>query len=330
MTANRRRFLLALVLLVGLCVWVAQQRPQWLPWRAAASPNNLILSGNIEAHESVLSYKTVQSRIVELPFDEGQWVRKGTVLAVVDATDYQQQAAIAKAVLVAQQRQLDIAQQNLVTAERTLTVDQTDLKQRQWDRQRAYDLKQQGFLSSASLEQSDTALKQSSSVLERDQSQRDATFRAIALAKANVHNAEESQALSRLVLGYTTLVAPFDGVITVRKAELGEVVVPGTPVVTLADLDHIWMRAYVNETDLGLVHLHQPVSVTSDSHPGKRYAGHVSFIASVAEFTPKSVETHEERVTLVYRIKIDLDNPDHELLTGMPVDAHIDLTPKGM
>jgi len=326
---KKLRFLIVIILLVTLCVWVEQQRPQWLPWHHSDNQNDLLLSGNIEAHESVLSYQTVQSRIVELPFDEGQWVRKGTVLAVVDATDYRQQAAIADAALAAQQRQLDIAQQNLVTSERTLTVDQTDLKQRQLDRQRAFDLRQQGFLSSAALDQSDTAVKLSASVLERDQSQRDASIRAIALSKANVHNAEESRALSHLVLGYTTLVAPFDGVITVRKAEIGEVVVPGTPVVTLADLDHIWMRAYVNETNLGRVHLNQPVSVSSDSHPGKHYAGHVSFISSEAEFTPKSVETHEERVTLVYRIKIDLDNPNHELVTGMPVDAHIDLMPKG-
>ena len=330
MTSKKRRFFLVIIVLACLFGWVVQQRPQWLPWHHPDNPNDLLLSGNIEAHESVLSYKTVQSRIVELPFDEGKWVRKGTVLAVVDSTDYRQQVAIAEAALAAQQRQLDIAKQNLVTSERTLTVDRTDLKQRQLDRQRAYDLNQQGFLSSAALDQSDTSVKLSSSVLERDQSQRDAAIHAIAFSKANVHNAEEAQALSRVVLGYATLVAPFDGVITVRKAEIGEVVVPGTPVVTLADLDHIWMRAYVNETKLGRVHLNQPVSVSSDSHPGKRYDGRVSFIASEAEFTPKSVETHEERVTLVYRIKIDLDNPNHELVTGMPVDAHIDLAAKGL
>ena len=111
------------------------------------------------------------------------------------------------------------------------------------------------------------------------------------------------------MLGYTVLKAPFDGVITVRQAELGEIMVPGTPVVTLADLDHVWLRAYINETDIGKIRLGQTATVTTDTYPGKKYNGRVSFISSDAEFTPKSVETHAERVTLVYRIRIDIDNP---------------------
>ena len=124
---------------------------------------------------------------------------------------------------------------------------------------------------------------------------------------------------------YTTLRAPFAGVITVRQAELGEVVVPGTPVVTLADLDHIWLRAYVAETDLGRIRWGQEATIATDTYPGKQYRGRVSFISSTAEFTPKSVQTYKERVTLVYRIKIDIDNPNHELKPGMPADARIDL-----
>ena len=84
---------------------------------------------------------------------------------------------------------------------------------------------------------------------------------------------------------------------------------PGTPVVTLADLDHIWLRAYLAETDLGRVRWGQDAVITTDTYPGKQYHGRVSFIASDAEFTPKSVQTYKERVTLVYRIKIDIDNP---------------------
>jgi HlyD family secretion protein len=106
-------------------------------------------------------------------------------------------------------------------------------------------------------------------------------------------------------------------------------VVPGTPVVTLADLDHVWLRAYINEPDIGKVRLGQRVTVTTDSYPGKIYHGRVSFIASQAEFTPKSVETHAERVTLVYRLKIDLENPSHELVPGLPADAHITLAALG-
>jgi len=103
------------------------------------------------------------------------------------------------------------------------------------------------------------------------------------------------------------------------------VVVPGTPVVTLADLDHIWLRAYLAETDLGRIRWGQEATVTTDTYPGKQYRGRISFISSTAEFTPKSVQTYKERVTLVYRIKIDIDNSNHELKPGMPADAHINL-----
>jgi HlyD family secretion protein len=94
---------------------------------------------------------------------------------------------------------------------------------------------------------------------------------------------------------------------------------------TLADLDHIWLRGYISETDLERVRWGQPATITTDSYRGKTFHGRVSFIASDAEFTPKSVETHKERVTLVYRIKIDIENPLHELKPGMPADALIDL-----
>ena len=147
----------------------------------------------------------------------------------------------------------------------------------------------------------------------------------IAIAQANVKEANAALGLSRVDLDYAILRAPSNGVITVRQAELGEVVAPGTPVVTLADLGHIWLRAYIAETDLGRIHWGQDAIITTDTYPGKQYHGRISFIASDAEFTPKSVQTYQERVTLVYRIKIDIDNPSHELKPGMPADAHISL-----
>jgi HlyD family secretion protein len=83
--------------------------------------------------------------------------------------------------------------------------------------------------------------------------------------------------------------------------------------VTLADVNHVWLRAYVNEADVGKIRLGEEVKVTTDSYPGKVYPGRISFISEAAQFTPKSVETHAERVALVYRIRIDVDNPSHEL-----------------
>jgi HlyD family secretion protein len=147
----------------------------------------------------------------------------------------------------------------------------------------------------------------------------------IAIARANLNEAGANLGLSQVTLGYTILRAPSNGVVSVRQAELGEVVSPGSPVVTLSDLDHIWLRAYIAETDLGRIRWGQDATVTTDTYPGKQYHGRISFISSTAEFTPKSVQTFKERVTLVYRIKIDIDNPTHELKPGMPADAHIAL-----
>jgi HlyD family secretion protein len=174
-----------------------------------------------------------------------------------------------------------------------------------------------------------TAFRQAQAALQRDLAGARAAQRDVEVARASIRNGQKSLELAKIILGYTTLRAPFSGVILVRNAELGEVMQPGTPVVTLADLDHVWLRGYISETDLGRVRWGQDAIVTTDSYPGKKYRGHVSFIASDAEFTPKSVETHKERVTLVYRIKIDVENPRHELKPGMPADALIELNSGG-
>jgi len=146
-------------------------------------------------------------------------------------------------------------------------------------------------------------------------------------ARAVLKQAETSLKLARTRLGYTEIVSPLDGVVLSKNIEPGEYVVPGTPIVTIADLEHTWVRAYVHETDLGRIKLGQKVKVATDTYPGKIYEGTLSFISSEAEFTPKSVQTEKERVKLVYRVKIDIHNPDGELKPGMPADAEILLSP---
>jgi len=123
----------------------------------------------------------------------------------------------------------------------------------------------------------------------------------------------------------TTVRSPIDGIVLVKSAELGEVVAAGTTVVTIGDIDRPWMRAYINERDLGRVKLGMPAKVTSDSYPGKTYTGRVSFISPEAEFTPKQIQTAEERVKLVYRIKIEVENPRRELKSNMPVEAVLEV-----
>ena len=122
---------------------------------------------------------------------------------------------------------------------------------------------------------------------------------------------------------YSNLYAPISGVVLVKNTEAGEFIVPGGAVATLGDVAKPWLKAYINEADLGRVKLGQKVSVTTDSYPGKVYPGKIIFISSEAEFTPKNVQTAKERVKLVYRIKVNMENPHGELKPGMPADARI-------
>jgi HlyD family secretion protein len=123
-----------------------------------------------------------------------------------------------------------------------------------------------------------------------------------------------------------TLRSAFDGVVSVRHAEPGEVVVPGAPVLTVLDLEDRWVKIYVREDKIGAVHHGQKAEITADTFPGKVYAGEVTFIASQAEFTPKTVQTSDERVKLVYALKVRITgDPGQELKPGVPADVALDL-----
>lgn len=302
--------------------------------KSSKPPNELVLSGNIEAHESLVSFK-VQGRIIGLPVEEGQSIEKGALLARLDDADYQQRVRIDEAGVRVRQSSLALTlagtrEQEIRAAHENMLDAQADMQQKKLDYDRAQRLFGEDAISAQDRDLADTALKRSQSSFQAAQQKYNEAAEGsrkedIAIAEANLKQASATLGMSRVNLDYTILRAPTAGVITVREAEIGEVVVPGTPVVTLADLDHIWLRAYVAESDLGRIRWGQDAEVTTDTYPGKRYHGHISFIASDAEFTPKSVQTYKERVMLVYRIKIDIDNPAHELKPGMPADAHITL-----
>jgi HlyD family secretion protein len=142
-----------------------------------------------------------------------------------------------------------------------------------------------------------------------------------ARAKVQIEAQLLNQAKQQLL--YTELVASMDGVVLSTTAESGEYLNPASPVLTLGELENPWLRAYIHEKDLGRIKLDQEVSVSTDSFPTKKYTGRVSFISSQAEFTPKTVQTFEERVKLMFRIKVTLDNRDQELKPGMPADGFI-------
>jgi HlyD family secretion protein len=143
--------------------------------------------------------------------------------------------------------------------------------------------------------------------------------------EADIEQAKAQLGVNETQLRDTEVLAPMDGVVLVKSAEPGEVLAAGTTVVTLGNFAKPWLRAYINETDLGRVRLGTEVKVTTDSFPGKIYKGRIAFIASEAEFTPKQIQTQEERVKLVYRTKIEIENPNGELKSNMPADAEIPL-----
>ncbi|MCX8036732.1 MAG: HlyD family efflux transporter periplasmic adaptor subunit [Candidatus Sumerlaeia bacterium] len=138
---------------------------------------------------------------------------------------------------------------------------------------------------------------------------------------AELQKARAELALIDTQLADSVLKAPMAGVVLSKAAEPGEVLAAGTPVLTLGDLDRPWVRGYIGEKELDRVHLGDKVIVRSDS--GKTYEGRVSFIASEAEFTPKQIQTREERTKFVYRIKVDLPNPNRELKLNMPVEGEV-------
>jgi len=297
-----------------------------------AADTTLRIYGNIEAHESVVSFK-VQGRIVELPVREGQYVTQGDPLARLDDEDYRQQVSVDEAIVRTREAELELALagsrvQEIKAAKQTVVDAQVDFEQKRAEFRRRQALLAEQGVSQEDLDSAATQMKRAQATYERakqtyDQIVEGTRKEEIAVQRANLQLARETLQMSRVKLSYTVLSAPVSGVVLVRQAELGEVMSPGTPVVTIADVDHLWLRGYINETDLGRVRWDQAATIHTDTYPDKTYPGRVSFISSQAEFTPKSVETHKERVKLVYRIKIDLDNPNHELKPGMPAEAVI-------
>lgn len=286
--------------------------------------------GNIEAHQSVLSFTQIQAPIDYLPFDEGALVPRGAVLARVEDRLYRQQVDIDQTNLAVAAAQIAANESMLAAARSSLASDHFDLAEKKLDYKRAEILARTqlgGTIQARDLAY--TAMQQSAATFAHDQSMVDVANNNVALAEASEAAAAAKLKLDEIMVSYTVLRSPFAGVISVREAELGELAGPGVAIFTLDDLDHPWLRAYVNEPDIGRVRLGEPVDVTTDSYPGKIYHGRISFISPEAEFTPKTVETQAQRVTLVYRIRIDINNPTHELLPGMPADARINLLPAG-
>ncbi|MBC7249123.1 MAG: efflux RND transporter periplasmic adaptor subunit [Anaerolineae bacterium] len=147
------------------------------------------------------------------------------------------------------------------------------------------------------------------------------TEEQVAAARAQVEQAEAALKTLEVQLAKMVVYAPQDGVVVERAASVGELAVPGATLLTIANLDEVTLTVYVPEKDLGLVQLGQEVEVTVDAYPGRIFRGQVVQIATEAEFTPKNVQTKEERVNVVFAVEVRLPNPDHALKPGIPADA---------
>ncbi len=294
--------------------------------------NIIRVSGNIEVTDAEVSFR-ISGRVDKRYVDEGELIRKDDMVAIMDSSDLEDEVAI-------RQAELQLAQANLAeleagsrpeeisAANANMKAAKADKEHMERDFHKAADLFKKKVISDEEYTHAEgdyeIALNRLLEAEEQfklvKQGPRNET---IEQEMARVMQAKESLKLARTRLGYAKLFSPLSGIVLSRNVEPGEYVAPGTPVITVGELENVWLRAYINETDLGLVKVGQQVNVLTDTYPDKVYKGHISFISSQAEFTPKTVQTERQRIKLVYRIKVEIPNPNMELKPGMPADADI-------
>ncbi len=292
--------------------------------------DGIALSGTVEARETALAFQ-VPGRIAELLVDEGQMVAAGQETARLVDDDYalalqRVRAEVAAAEAMLAQLEAGSRRQELKVAEAGLEKAQAEQRYAEEEVARITSLIGRKLASQEQLDQAvlrrDVALaavrqaRQQLLLLREGPRQEE-----IARAKAELDARRSAVQTAERQLAYTRLVSPVSGTVSLRQAEAGEVVGAGQPVFKVAELTRPWVRAYLNETDLARVRLGQSAQVMVDGLPGKQFNGTLSFIAPDAEFTPKSVETRELRIDLVYRVKIELEDPQGILKLGMPADV---------
>ncbi|MHC1768764.1 MAG: HlyD family secretion protein [Verrucomicrobiia bacterium] len=327
----RRLLILAALAGAGLLIY-------WFGFHDGSDDESrLLVSGNIEVTDAEASFK-IPGRIAERLVDEGETVQKGACIASLETADLEAEVSIRQAELLAVQSSLAELEagsrpEEIEAARARLASAQADRDRLESDFRAGQKLlestviAEEEFIHRKSLfEAADARLREAGQQLKLiEQGPRK---ERIDEAKARVEQAKAALQLAETRLSYAKLLSPLSGVVLSKSAEPGEYVAPGTPVVTIGDLGKPWLRAYINERDLGRVKLGQSVRIKTDTYPDKRYEGTLTFIASEAEFTPKNVQTEEERVKLVYRVKIEVPNSHGELKPGMPADAEILLGPR--
>jgi HlyD family secretion protein len=301
-------------------------------WNNNSADKAIVLSGTVESREVDLSFQ-VGGRVAQLATDEGKWVEQGASVATLDTKDFDlalrqatATADAAKASLAAlkagtRTQEIRVAQANVQKAQSQLNYAKAEVK-------RFSLLIPKKLASDEQLEQAQLQYEEALASVEQAKQNLNLLKegpREEDIQQAQAHYAALVNAtdMARQKLDYTTLTSPISGLVTVRLSEAGEVVAAGQPVFKVAELSNPWVRAYLSETDLGRVRIGQKARVKVDSLPGKVFEGTLSFISPVAEFTPKTVQTRELRTDLVYRVKVDVSNPDSLLKIGMPADIEL-------
>lgn len=287
-------------------------------------------SGHFEATEVRLASK-VGGRLVSLPFWEGDRVKADEVVAKLDTTDGEHELARAVAELDGADARLSLLlagtrSEDIQRAEAELARTEADLAGATVDLNRLEGLADRG---TATLKARDDA-RTRKVMLERavaagraelEKLQAGPRPQEIEQARAAKAAAQATVATIQQRISDATVLAPRDGVITSRATEPGEVLPPGALLYILTDIAHPWLNVYVDEPSLSRIHLGDPVKVRVDGR-SEDFSGKVTYVSQVAEFTPKNVQTPEERAKLVFRVKVGLDNPQGIFKPGMPGDAY--------
>lgn len=325
---------MALVVLAGAALIVG-----WGLVREKEGGDVLVANGTIEATEVEVGSK-LPGRIAQLLVKEGDQVQVGQIIARLDTSEVEAEVAQAQAALAGAEAQLKEllagsrlqeireARANLQQAEDNLKLARDD-----WDR---FDsLFKEGATSAQERDRAknrvEVAVSQVKAARERYELVRVGPRpETIEAARHERDRAKAVLQMAQVRLRDSTILAPLSAVVLTKRAEQGEIVNPGFPIVILIDSDDLWLRVYIPESEIGLVGIGQDASVTVDSFPNRRFEGKVVEISSKAEFTPRTVQTKKERVNLVFGVKIRLDNHERLLKPGMPADTEIKTGSGGM
>ncbi len=265
-------------------------------------------SGTMEATEVMVSSKSAGT-IVKLAVHEGDRVGKGEVLALIDS----EKVVLQEKQLLAGIEELRL---NTINARRGADLAKESLENVNKKYQRVHALWQAGSATQQQYEDVDNGLKAA-------QTQYDNALTSLLALQAKQAQLQAQLGLVRSQLSDTRVLSPIDGTVVETFVEEGELARPAGPVANLADLQHMWVKIYITEKELGQIRLDGPARLFISSRPEQAFPGRITWISPKAEFTPKNVQTKEARADLVYAVKISVDNPDGVLKIGMPVDITI-------